>query len=431
MKVLSVDDKVENLYLIESMLKGGGSGYEVVSAHDGLEALQKLEREKFDLIISDILMPQMDGFELCHQVKQRPSLRQIPFIFYTATYTEKKDEELGLRLGASRFIIKPVEPDRFLAILREVVRECEAGRLRSVPAPGGTEEVLLKAYNRRLVRKLGRKVEQLEQATQQLQAALKEKDHEVVARQKAEEEVRRLNVDLEERVRQRTAELAAANKDLQTFASAVSHDLRAPLRAIAGFSQLLTLDLGDKLDERAKTFLDKVRFEVERMGRLIDALLQLSRASRGEVRREPVNLSQLALEVEADLRREQPNQRIKFSVSPGLVAQGDPILLRVVLRNLLGNAWKFTSKSSEPRIQFGQVDQGGKPAYFVSDNGVGFDTERAGKLFAPFHRLHDSNDFPGTGIGLATVQQIIRRHGGAVWAKSATGEGATFYFTLS
>ncbi len=431
MKILSVDDKVENLYLVESILKGAGPGYEVVSAHNGVEALQQLEQHKFDLIISDILMPQMDGFELCHQVKQRPALRQIPFIFYTATYTEEKDEELGLRLGASRFIIKPVEPYIFLNVVREVLNEYEAGRLRAPPPPAEKEEVLLKAYNRRLVRKLDRKVEQLKHATQQLQAALEEKDREVAERRKAEEEVRRLNADLEERVRQRTAELAAANTELQTFASAVSHDLRAPLRAIGGFSQLLALDLGDKLNERARTFLDKVRFEVDRMGRLIDALLQLSSATRGELRHQPVNLSQLASEVEADLRREQPDRRVEFSVAPGLVAQGDPILLRAVLRNLLGNAWKFTSKSAESRIQFGQVARDGKPTYFVSDNGAGFDVGRVAKLFLPFHRLHDPKDFPGTGIGLASVKGIIQRHGGKVWAEGAPGRGATFYFTLS
>jgi signal transduction histidine kinase len=430
MKILSVDDKVENLYLLESMLKGAGCGYEVLSAHNGVEALQKLEQEKFDLIISDILMPQMDGFELCHQVKTRESLSHIPFIFYTATYTEKKDEELGLRLGASRFLIKPVDPDQFLATLREVIDDYRSGHLQSPPAPAEPEEVLLKSYNGRLVRKLDRKVEQLEQVTQQLQAALKEKSREVVERETAEQEVRRLNTELDERVRLRTAELAAANEDLQTFAYAVSHDLRAPLRAILSFGEILATDSRDKLDEQDRTFLDKMQFEAQRMAQLIDALLQLSTATRGQLQREPVDLSQLALEIGAELRREQPNRQVDFCVRPGMVAQGDPVLLRSVLRNLLGNAWKFTAGSAQARLEFGQEKQGDKSAYFVSDNGVGFDMKTAGKLFLPFHRLHDSSEFPGTGIGLATVQQIIRRHGGNVWAKSAPGKGATFYFTL-
>jgi len=197
MKILSVDDKVENLYLIESMLQGAGCGYQVVSAHNGIDALEKLEQEKFDLIVADILMPEMDGFELCHEVKARESLRRIPFIFYTATYTDKKDQELGLRLGASRFVIKPVEPDKFLAIIREAIEDYESGRLVSLPPATEKEEVLLKEYNRRLVRKLDHKVRQLAETTQKLKA-------EVGERQKAEAEVRNANSELETRVRERT-----------------------------------------------------------------------------------------------------------------------------------------------------------------------------------------------------------------------------------
>jgi CheY-like chemotaxis protein len=217
MKILSVDDKAENLYLIESMLKGADCGYEVVSAHNGVEALQSLDHHKFDLIISDILMPQMDGFELCHQVKQRPDLRQIPFVFYTATYTESKDKELGLHLGASRFIIKPVEPEEFLRIIREVIKDHQAGNLTPAPGLAEREEVLLRSYNKRLVHKLDSKLEQLEDVNRKLQAALDEKEREVQQRRKAEEEVRQLNSQLEERVQQRTAELLDANEDLEAF----------------------------------------------------------------------------------------------------------------------------------------------------------------------------------------------------------------------
>jgi signal transduction histidine kinase len=430
MKILSVDDKVENLYLLESMLNGASCGYEVVSAHHGVEAMQKLDQEKFDLIISDILMPQMDGFELCRQVKQQEALRDIPFVFYTATYTEKEDEELGLRLGASRFIIKPLEPEKFLGMIREVIQQYEAGRLPPVSSTGDTEEIMRKAYNRRLVRKLDQKVQQLELLTQKLQRILAEKEDEVVRRRKAEEEVSKLNTKLEERVRQRTAELAAVNNALETFVSAVSHDLRAPLRALSCYSDLLAEGWRDKLDEEARTCLAGLQSGTQRMSGLIEALLQLSSSSGAELRRRKVNLSEMASEIERDLRREQPNRQVDFNIAPDLATQGDPALLRSVLGNLLGNAWKFTSNSPHPRIEFGCRDQDGKPTYFVSDNGVGFSMESAENLFLPFKRLHDPTQFPGTGIGLAIVRQIVRRHGGDVRVESAPGKGATFYFTL-
>src|SRR5215831_10649492 len=275
MKILSVDDKVENLYLLESMLKGAGCGYEVISAHNGVEALQQLDKDKFDLIISDILMPQMDGFELCHRVKQRDALRSIPFIFYTATYTDKKDEELGLRLGASRFIIKPLEPEQFLAVLRQVIEEYESGRIAPAPPPAETEEVLLNAYNRSLVQKLDRKVQQLEQVSQQLQAALEQKERELVERKRAEEAVRqardelvRANVDLERQVEKRTAQLIDANANLQTFTYNAAHDLRSPLRAIRTFSTLAMDDCGEKLGPDGRSLLERVVGSAEQMQRL-------------------------------------------------------------------------------------------------------------------------------------------------------------------
>ncbi len=430
MKILCVDDKPENLYLLESMLKGAACGYEVVCAHNGVEALKKLEQDKINLIISDILMPQMDGFELCHQVKLRTETRHIPFIFYTATYTEKKDEELGLRLGASRFIIKPMEPEKFLAIICGVIQEYEAGQLLVPPAPGEEEEVLLKAYNLRLVRKLDKKFQQLEATTQKLRTALHEKEREVVERRKAEEEVRKLNAELSGRVQQRTAELEAANKDLETFAFAVSHDLRAPLRSIAGFSDMLATNWRDKLDPESRVFLDRVRAEAQRMSQLIQGLLQLSRTRRAEMRQEKINLSQMAREIEADLRRQQPERQVEFRILPDMTVSGDPVLLRSVLQNLLGNAWKFTANVSTACVEFGQLKQEGQTVYYVLDNGAGFNMECADKLFIPFQRLHPANEFPGIGMGLVTVQQIIRQHRGKIWAKAAEGKGATFYFTL-
>ncbi|HET8580628.1 MAG TPA: PAS domain S-box protein, partial [Nitrospiraceae bacterium] len=244
------------------------------------------------------------------------------------------------------------------------------------------------------------------------------------------DEIRRLNVELEQRVFERTAQLEASNKELESFSYSVSHDLRAPLRSIDGFSLALLEDCADKLSAQGKDYLRRVRDATQRMARLIDDLLNLARVTREGMRRERVNLSMLARSIAADLKKTQPDRQVAFVIADGLVANGDAHLLRVALQNLLGNAWKFTSKRPKTRIEFGVIRQNGTPAYFVRDDGAGFDMVYAGKLFGPFQRLHSAKEFEGTGIGLATVKRVIRRHGGRVWAESAVGQGATFYFTL-
>jgi PAS domain S-box-containing protein len=244
------------------------------------------------------------------------------------------------------------------------------------------------------------------------------------------DEIRQLNVELEQRVFERTAQLEASNKELESFSYSVSHDLRAPLRSIDGFSLSLLEDCADKLDARGKDYLRRVRDATQRMGRLIDDLLSLARVTRSEMRREPVELSVLARSIAADLKKTQPDRQVTFVIADEVVANGDVDLLRVALENLLGNAWKFTSKRPGTKIEFGFTKQNGKLIYFVRDDGAGFDMAYAGKLFEPFQRLHSAKEFEGTGIGLATVKRVIRRHGGRVWAESAVGQGATFYFTL-
>ena len=225
-------------------------------------------------------------------------------------------------------------------------------------------------------------------------------------------------------------ELEALNEELETFSYSVSHDLRAPLRAIDGFSQALVEDFGEPLGVDGKNLLDRVRAGAKQMGQLIDGLLQLSRASRGELRREPLDLSALARGVVNDLQAGDPARSPKVFIEDDLHAEGDPALLRAVLQNLLGNAWKFTAGVADAEIHFNRADARRRPGFVVRDTGVGFDPAYAGKLFQPFQRLHRASDFPGTGIGLATVQRIIRRHSGRVWAESQPGKGAAFYFTL-
>ncbi|MFO0842497.1 MAG: PAS domain S-box protein [Gemmataceae bacterium] len=252
----------------------------------------------------------------------------------------------------------------------------------------------------------------------------------VTARRKAEEEARRLNAELESRVAERTAQLAAANRELEAFSYSVSHDLRAPLRAIDGFSKALLEDYPDALDADGRDMLHRLRAASQRMGVLIDDLLGLSRVTRSEMRAARVNLSEMASLVAGALAQTAPQRQVEWVIAPDLVAVGDPALLRVVFENLLGNAWKYTAKRPSARIEFGQLPGGPDAEYFVRDDGVGFDPAHADKLFQPFQRLHHADEFEGHGIGLATVQRIIHRHRGRVRAEAEPGRGATFYFTL-
>lgn len=236
--------------------------------------------------------------------------------------------------------------------------------------------------------------------------------------------------ELERRVEERTAQLTHANKELESFSYSVSHDLRAPLRSIDGFSQALLEDCEPQLDEAGKDYLRRIRGSAQRMGLLIDDLLNLARVSRAKIQKQKVDATALAVSIVNDLRRNQLGRQVEFRIEEGLEAYADPGLLRIVLENLLNNAWKFTSKRARASIEFGYNRDNGKSFYFVRDNGAGFDPKYADRLFGAFQRLHAMTDFPGTGVGLATVQRIISRHGGAVWAESAVDQGASFYFTL-
>jgi signal transduction histidine kinase len=248
--------------------------------------------------------------------------------------------------------------------------------------------------------------------------------------QERDAELQLAHDQLEERVEERTRELAATNKEPEAFAYSVSHDLRAPLRGIDGFSQALLEDYSDRLDSTGRDYLDRVRRAAQRMSCLIDDMLALSRVTRSQIHRENLDLSAIARSIAEELRRAEPVRIVEFEIEEGLTATGDSQLLRAALENLIRNSWKYTSAHPLARIEFGKVRQNGKSPYFVRDDGAGFDPRYTDRLFGAFQRLHTASEFPGTGVGLATVQRIIHRHGGEIWAEGAVERGATFYFTL-
>lgn len=302
-----------------------------------------------------------------------------------------------------------------LSIGGRVIGLIMAGR-RNADAFDDTDEHLLSVVADRIAIALDR-------------ARIYEAEHKArQAAEASEAEVLILNEDLEKRVQMRTAELEAAYRELEAFSYSVSHDLRAPLRSVDGISVALEEDYGDQLTPEARDFLRRIRAGVQKMGQLIDALLQLSRITRADLTREDVDVTTLVEEIATDLRQQNPGRNVTFHVQPGMKVEADARLLRVAFENLLGNAIKFTAKKDVAVISIGKEPDDGP--FFVRDNGAGFDMQYAGKLFNAFQRLHGDRDFQGSGIGLATVSRVIRRHGGKAWAEGAVNEGATFHFTL-
>jgi two-component system NtrC family sensor kinase len=323
---------------------------------------------------------------VCRRVKSVPVTRDIPIIMLTAI--EDRDTMIkGLAAGADDYIAKSADFEvlraRVLAQIRRKQFEDENRQIR--------EQLMCKELEAREAR---------------------------AARELAE--ARAALVE----------ELEWKNMELEAFSYSVAHDLRAPLRSIDGFSQFLVEDYADRLDKEGKEFLKYIRESAQHMGRLIEDLLSLSRVTRSEFRRELVDLTAIADEVAERLCKHHPGHQVEVAVADGLMVSGDPRLLTIALENLLGNAWKFTGKRTDARVEVGASDEGGARIYFVRDNGAGFDMARSAKLFGVFQRLHSANEFEGTGIGLATVQRVMRRHGGRIWAEGKVGCGATFYFTL-
>jgi signal transduction histidine kinase len=392
-KILLVDDQPDNLLSAEAVLEN--LGQEIVKAQSGREALRYLLDQDFAVVLLDVMMPGMDGIETATLIRQRERSRHTPIIFLTALGKSEEHLFRGYEVGAVDYLFKPIVP----AVLRSKV---------AVFIELSRKSNLLKRH-----------AQLLENRNVELEAAMAEIE-------RADLEIKSLNEHLERRIR----ELDAVNHELEAFSFSVSHDLRAPLTRIAGFSRALRELHNENLDDNARLYLDRIHNSADKMCQLVDDLLNFSRVTRMEIRREPVDLSAMVRSILPELAARDGGRDTEFVVTDGARVMGDAGLLRSVVLNLLENAWKFTSKRERARIEFGMDATDIAPTFFVRDNGAGFDSSLTDRLFNAFQRLHPSSEFPGNGIGLATVDRIIRRHGGRVWAEGETGRGATFYFTL-
>jgi DNA-binding response OmpR family regulator len=381
--VLAVDDSETYLQALAADLRH--EGYVVSLARSGEEALDLLAREPVDCVLLDMIMPGIGGREACRRVKSVPVLRDIPIVILTGLEDSVAMIE-GLSAGADDYIAKSSDFGLLRARLQAQIRRKQ-----------------FEDENRLIREELMRK--ELEASEARTAQAIAE-----------------ARADLVE-------ELELKNEELESFSYSVAHDLRSPLRAIDGFSLALLEDYADKLDEAGRQYLGYVRESAQQMAQLIDDLLTLSRVTRSEFLREPIDLADIGRRVARRLNVLMPERKVELVVPSELLAQGDERLMTVVFENLLGNAWKFTGKTAAPRVEIGMLP-GDPPSFFVRDNGAGFDMAYASKLFGVFQRLHAASEFEGTGIGLATVQRVIRRHGGRIWAEGKVGQGACFSFTL-
>jgi len=367
--ILIVDDDPSKTVALRSVLDPLGES--IVEARSGADALRHLLKSDFAVILLDVRMPIMDGFETAELIRQRPASELTPIIFVTALDQAQTDMGRGYELGAVDFVFSPIVP----AILRAKV------------------QVFIELY-------------------------------------KAQYELRRYRDQLQALVQERTAALTAINRELEGFNYLVSHDLKAPLLTLDTLTRSLTDADTEQLDEGTRTQLMRVRQASQQLETLFDGMQTLFQLTGGDIRRQPVDVTKIALDVIEELRATEPNREVDADVAEGLRVDGDAKLVRILVSNLISNAWKFTRNEPQARIRVGSESVGGETRIFVRDNGVGFDMIYAHKLFGAFQRLHSQSEFTGEGIGLATAQRIVNRHGGRIWAEGAVGEGAAFFFVI-
>jgi two-component system sensor histidine kinase/response regulator len=433
-------------------------GYAVTATRNGKQALASAIRSKPAMIITDVVMPEMDGYTLCKEVKSSPELKDVPVVLLTSL-SGPQDIVRGLECGADSFIRKPYDDTYLLSRVEYILTNVElrkSERLQvGVRLQFGGQSHFITAERQQILdllistfegavqinEELEIKQQELLEAKETLEARVEERttelaranerlQTELAERKRAEDRVKELNQDLERRVAERTAQLGVANKDLEAFSYSVSHDLRAPLRHIDGFAHILIEKHSLQLTPDAQQLLKHIQEGTQKMGRMIGDLLNLARLDRRSMAFETTSLSPLVDSVVQDLKSETVEREIEWRVGSLSTVQCDPGLLRQVFANLLSNAVKYTRPRQRAVIEIGELTIEGQTVFFVRDNGAGFDPKYAGKLFGVFQRLHTDQEFEGTGIGLTTVERIIRKHGGRVWAEAETDKGATFHFSL-
>ena len=404
MKVLLADDRIENRYLGQTILEN--AGYEVTTAANGAEALEKVLHDHFDIIVSDIMMPTMDGFQICRELKQDEQLKTIPFVFYTATYTDAQDEAFARRLGAQDFIVKPMEPEMFVERINTVVQKPPV-----IPPPPTTPDEVqyFKEYSHRLVQKLEQKIAEVESINREL------KD---------------VNETLEERIREKTESLEVKNRELEAFAYSVAHDLRAPLRALNGLSHALLEEYAHCLDTTGEHYATRIIRAAERMDALIHDLLAYSRMAQVELPLSTVSLETVVNDICDQLGPMLLEKKALLTVERPLPSVlGNALALHQAISNLIVNAVKFVAAGIEPRVRIRAEENSETVRLLVEDNGIGIEPEFQSRIFQMFERLHQK-EYAGTGVGLALVQKAVERMNGKAGVQSALNKGSTFWIEL-